>query len=57
MGAAIPKKCMDKRPCFARERGSRRCLALVEVYNEGRMCPFCKQKRNVYDDGWKDRSY
>lgn len=57
MGAPIPRKCSDKRPCFARERGTHRCKILIETYNEGKMCPFCKKKRVDYDDEWEDRSY
>lgn len=50
MGATIPKKCTDKRPCFARQRGTRYCKALTELYDgTGRMCPFCKRDKEVTD--------
>ena len=48
MGATIPKQCKDKRPCFARQRGTRLCTALSEVYEgTGVMCPFCKPEKEV----------
>lgn len=37
--------CKDRRPCFARERGSKRCRILMESYDgTGKMCPFRKSK-------------
>ena len=48
MGATIPKKCKDKRPCFARQRNTRICTALSELYEgTGRMCPFCKRDKEI----------
>lgn len=41
------KKCMDRRPCFARMRGSRLCTVLNQPYETGMMCPFCKPKIDV----------
>lgn len=48
MGSTLPQQCNDKRPCFARQRGTRLCTALVEVYKTG-LCPFCKPEKEITD--------
>ena len=43
-----PKKCNDKRPCFARDGG--RCTILRKTYTgKPKLCPFCKPIKNETD--------
>lgn len=35
-------KCIDRRPCFARNGG--KCTILWESYDDGK-CPFCKKNK------------
>ena len=47
--------CKDTRPCCFRNKDTKACRILKEVYEEDGRCPFCKEK--ISDKGkraWED---